>query len=112
MKKQYSVKEPLYSAWLNLKFASVGTEAEAINYVLNSKIAKNVPKRKTVRKDFRPKGPPRHDPTSAEWQSVLIEQQQKNQKSAKKRKPADSTIEEGGQAKKKKSAQKKNSNSE
>ena len=112
MKKQYSVKEPLYSAWLNLKFASVGTEADAINYVLNSKIAKNVPKRKTVRKDFRPKGPPRHDPTSAEWQSVLIEQQQKNQKSAKKRKPADSTIEEGGQAKKKKSAQKKNSNSE
>ena len=77
-----------------------------------NKIAKNVPKRKTVRKDFRPKGPPRHDPTSAEWQSVLIEQQQKNQKSAKKRKPADSTIEEGGQAKKKKSAQKKNSNSE
>ena len=107
-KKEFkTVKDPLYRAWLQLKFAAAGTESEAIDHLLDSKVAKNIPKRKTVRKDFRPKGPPRHDPTSPEWISVLVEQQDK-QKAVKKRKlpekPGKENI-EGGKQKKRKPAQ-------
>ena len=102
-KKEFkTVKDPLYRAWLQLKFAAAGTESEAIDHQLDSKVAKNIPKRKTVRKDFRPKGPPRHDPTSPEWISVLVEQQDK-QKAVKKRKlpekPGKENIEGGKQKK-------------
>ena len=88
LKKQFkNVKDPLYRAWLHLKFAAAGTETEAIDHLLDSKVAKNVPKRKTVRKDYRPKGPARHDPTSPEWVSVLEEQQQNRKLLQKERCP-------------------------
>ena len=97
LKKEFkSVKGPLYRAWLHLKFAAAGTETEAIDHLLDSKVAKNVPKRKTVRKDYRPKGPARHDPTSPEWVSVLEEQQEK-QKTAPKRKLPNNPGNEDGQ---------------
>jgi hypothetical protein len=96
-KKQFkSAKDPLYRAWLHLKFAAAGTETEAIDHLLDSKVANNVPKRKTVRKDYRPKGPARHDPTSPEWVSVLEEQQEK-QKTAPKRKIPNNPENEDGQ---------------
>ena len=41
-----SVKDPLYRAWLTLKFAALGTESEAIDRLLSSKIAKMFPKEK------------------------------------------------------------------
>ena len=116
LKKQFkSVKDPLYRAWLHLKFAAAGTETEAIDLLLDSKVAKNVPKRKTVRKDYRPKGPARHDPTSPEWVSVL-EEQQERQKPAPKRKlpvnPGDvqQSKKKKQAPKKKKSSDKENSN--
>ena len=63
LKKEFtSVKDPLYRAWLLLKFAAAGTETEAIDRLLSSKIAKNVPKRKTKRKDPQPSGPDRYKP--------------------------------------------------
>ena len=41
-KKEFlTVKDPLYRAWLTLKFAASGTESEAIDRLLSSKIAKN-----------------------------------------------------------------------
>ena len=86
-KKQFKcVKDPLYRAWLNLKFAATGTETEAVDRLLDSKVAKNVQKRKTKRKDFRPTGPARHDPTSPEWVSVLTEQEVKKKPASKKKK--------------------------
>ena len=49
-KKEFlTVTDPLYRAWLTLKFAASGTESEAIDRLLSSKIAKNVPKRKKLR---------------------------------------------------------------
>ena len=60
-KKEFiNVKEPLYKAWLHLKFAAAGTETEAIDRLLSSKIAKSVQKRKTKRKDTQPSGPARY----------------------------------------------------
>ena len=46
-KKEFlTVKDPLYRAWLTLKFAASGTEREAIDRLLSSKVAKNVPPKK------------------------------------------------------------------
>ena len=60
-KKEFiNVKEPLYKAWLHLKFAAAGTETEAIDRLFSSKIAKSVQKRKTKRKDTQPSGPARY----------------------------------------------------
>ena len=90
LKKQFNtVKDPLYRAWLNLKFAAAGTEIEAVDRLLDSKVAKNVPKRKNVRKDFRPTGAARHDPTSAEWIAVLTEQEDKRKQAPKRKSPAE-----------------------
>ena len=88
LKKEFtSVKDPLYRAWLLLKFAAAGTETEAIDRLLSSKIAKNVPKRKTKRKDAQPSGPARHDPSSPASVSILTEQKEnKKNVSAPKRK--------------------------
>ena len=81
-----SVKDPLYRAWLTLKFAASGTESEAIDRLLSSKIAKNVPKRKTERKEVQPSGPARHDPSSPECVAILTEQQEKKRNVAPQRK--------------------------
>ena len=78
LKKEFlSVKDPLYRAWLNLKFAASGTETEAIDRLVASKVAKNVPKRKNERKEVQPSGPSRHDPISPEWVTILTKQQAK-----------------------------------
>ena len=95
LQKQFqNVKDPLYRAWLNLKFAAVGTETEAVDRLLESKLAKNVPKRKNKRKDFRPSGPARHDPTSTEWVSVLTEQEEKKKQSSKRKNPENVLVEQ------------------
>ena len=111
LKKEFtSVKDPLYRAWLLLKFAAAGTETEAIDRLLSSKIAKNVPKRKTKRKDPKPSGPDRHDPSSPAWVSILTEQKEnKKNVSAPKRK---STTAQPNKipAKKQKSSNKENNN--
>ena len=46
-KEFLTVKDPLYRAWLTLKFAASGTESEAIDRLLSSKIAINIRNRKT-----------------------------------------------------------------
>ena len=84
-KKHFNtVKEPLYKAWLNLKFASIGTEVEAVDHLLASKVAKNVQKRKNQRRDNRPTGPARYKPNGPEWNAVLLEQENKKQSKVKK----------------------------
>ena len=110
LKKEFtSVKDPLYRAWLLLKFAASGTETEAIDRLLSSKIAKNVPKRKTKRKEAQPSGPSRHDPSSPEWVAILTEQQEKKKNvAAPKRKRTTAQIKKTP-AKKKKSSNKENS---
>ena len=116
MKKEFaSVKDPLYRAWLHLKFAAAGSETEAIDRLLSSKIAKNVQKRKTKRKDPQPIGPARYDLSSPEWVAILTEQ--KNNKKttvAPKRKSAAAGTKSNAAgtkntaAKKKKTSNKKN----
>ena len=53
-----------YQTWLNLKIQSVGTEVEAFERVLSSRMAKNVPKKKTTRKNDKPDGDERNNPLS------------------------------------------------
>ena len=83
LKKEFtSINDPLYRAWLHLKFAAAGTETEAIDRLLSSKVAKNVQKRKTKRKDPQPSGPARYDPSSPEWVAILTEQRENKKTTA------------------------------
>ena len=109
MKKEiFSVKDPLYRAWLNLKFAASGTETEAIDRLLASKVAKNVPKRKNKRKEVQPSGPSGHDPSSPEWVTILTEQQAKKKNVAAPKRKNTSAKTNETPAKKKKSSNKEN----
>ena len=53
-----------YQTWLMLKMQSVGTEEEAFERVLSSRLAKNVPKKKSTRKSDLPTGDDRYNPLS------------------------------------------------
>ena len=49
-KKIFNVNEPLYQAWLHLKFAALGSAHEALDKVLASKAPKNIPKQEKKKK--------------------------------------------------------------
>ena len=85
-KKIFDVNEPLYQAWLHLKFAALGSEHEALDKVLASKAPKNIPKQKRKRNDHLPKGAARHNPLSKEFKEALLEQE--NKKETKSAPPA------------------------
>ena len=79
--------EPLFSAWLTLKLATIPSEKEALDQVLKSHEVSNVPKRKNKRKQNVPSGPTRFDPSSQEWIYILEETSQAS--AAKKQKSMD-----------------------
>ena len=54
-----------YQTWLLYKMQSVGTEKEALDRVLSSRIPKDVPKKETTRKSDLPTGDDRYNPLSA-----------------------------------------------
>ena len=81
-KKIFNVNEPLYQAWLHLKFAALGSEHEALDKVLASKAHKNIPKQKRKRNDHLPKGAARHNPLSKEFKEALLEQEIKKETKA------------------------------
>ena len=57
--KSWVQDEPLFSSWLTLKLATIPTEKEALDNILRSHKALNVPKRKNKRKQSLPSGPSR-----------------------------------------------------
>ena len=79
-KKSINFDEPLFNAWLVLKNSSLPTEAQVVASVLQDHLASNVPKKKTQRKQNLPVGPARYDPSSPEWEMILIEQSEKSSK--------------------------------
>lgn len=72
--------EPLYSSWVVLKVATIPTEEEALDSVLSSHTAKNVPKRAKKRNANVPVGPMRYDPSSSAWVEILKETEAKKMK--------------------------------
>ena len=66
--------------------ASLPTKAQALKKVLGDHTASNVPKKKTNRKRNLPLGPARYDPSSPEWEEILLEQASKKKKPAQKTK--------------------------
>ena len=72
-KKKFGYNHTKFQCWLRLKFASVGTESQAIDHLLSSKLASNVPKRKVKRIQNVPVGSARYDITSEEWKKILNE---------------------------------------
>ena len=71
--KSWVHDEPLVSSWLTLKLATIPTEKEALDQVLRSHKAVNVPNNKQKRKQNVPSGPTRFDPSSQDWISILEE---------------------------------------
>ena len=59
-----NLEEPLFKAWLVLKNASLPTEAQVLEKIIEDHTAKNIPKRKTKRKRQLPEGPARYDPST------------------------------------------------
>ena len=78
--------EPLYSSWFALKVATIPTEEEALDSVLSSHTAKNVPKRAKKRNANVPVGPMRYDPSSSAWVEILKETETKKMKLIEKKK--------------------------
>ena len=77
-----NLDEPLFKAWLVLKNASLPTEAQVLEKIIDDHTAKNIPKKKTNRKRQLPEGPARYDPSSSEWENILLEQAAKKKKVA------------------------------
>ena len=71
-KKIFSVPNTDYRAWLCYKIESLGTEGEAIGYVLDCKMPSNVPKKSTKRKNNMPIGVDRYDATSDAMMETFI----------------------------------------
>ena len=84
--KGYYCAEPLYSSWLALKVATIPTEDEALNLVLSSHTAENVPKRAKKRNVNVPVGPMRYDPSSSAWVEILKETEAKKIRLSEKKK--------------------------
>ena len=97
--------EPLFSAWLTLKLATIPSEKEALDEVLKSHEATNVPKRKNKRKQNVPSGPTRFDPSSQDWIDILEESSQAT--AAKKLKSLDKTSKQKPKQKPKQKTSKK-----
>ena len=57
--KSWVQDQPIFSSWLTLKLATIPTEKEALDNILRSHKALNVPKRKNKRKQSLPSGPSR-----------------------------------------------------
>ena len=92
-------EEPLFSAWLTLKLATIPTEKEALDKVLRSHEATNVPKKKTNRKRNVPSGPTRFDPISQDWVDILEETSKASE--AKKKKSSEKASAKTAQKEKK-----------
>ena len=71
MQKNFKEPNPIYQAWLQLKLASLPTEAEALQAVLHKHSPENLPKRKKMASKNVPVGPPRFNPISQEWVEIL-----------------------------------------
>ena len=79
--RNLSSAEPLFQAWLVLKNASLPTEDQALQNVLQSHTASNVPKKKTAIRRNLPIGPGRYNPSGPEWESILEEREKKKKTS-------------------------------
>ena len=86
--KNFTSKDSIYQSWLVLKRASIGTETEALDSLLEDKIPKNLQKSKSKRNMNYPSGPARYDCTGPEWMELMRSRREKKatKKSTKKKK--------------------------
>ena len=85
--KVYNVPNTDYQAWLQYKLLSIGSEKEAFDHILSSRMPKKIPNKKTNRKSNKPEGVDRYDPLSQAWTECLPKTAPKsNPKKSKKSK--------------------------
>ena len=73
-----------FLSWLILKLQAVGTEEEALERILSSRIPHNVPKKKTNRKQDLPDGGPRYGPQTAEFYASMVRKEERAKKGKRK----------------------------
>ena len=66
-KRKFDFPHAEYQSWLVLKLQALGTEQEALERILSSRIPQNVPKKKTNRTRDMPKGDARYAPQHDEF---------------------------------------------
>ena len=66
-RRKFDFPHAEFQSWLPLKLQAVGTEQEALDRVLSSRIPQNVPKKKTTRTRDMPKGDARYAPQHNEF---------------------------------------------
>ena len=76
--KNFTHPNPMYQAWLTLKLASLPTEKEAIQKVLDRHSPSNLPKCQKTSQRNELRGAARFNPTSQEWVEILEEREAKN----------------------------------
>ena len=84
-KKNFAMKDSIFQSWLVLKRASIGTETEALDALLEEKTPKNLPKSKSKRNMNYPSGPARYDCSGPEWLELMRSRRQKKEKEEKER---------------------------
>ena len=90
-KKNFAVKDSIYQSWLVLKRASIGTETEALDALLEEKTPQNLPKSKSKRNMNYPSGPARYDCSGPEWLELMRSRREKKEKEEKEREKKKST---------------------
>ena len=84
-KKNFTIKDCTYQSWLVLNRASIGTESEALDTLLEEKTPKNLPKSKPKRNMNYPSGPARYDCSGPEWLELMRSRREKKEKEEKER---------------------------
>ena len=73
-----------FLSWPILKLQAVGTEEEALERILSSRIPQNVPKKKTTRKQDMPVGAPRYGPQTPEFYACMVRKEERAKKGKRK----------------------------
>ena len=71
LERNFTEPNPIYQAWLQLKLASLPTEGEALQAVLQKHAPKNLPKWKKAVIHKVPYGAARFNPISQDWVKIL-----------------------------------------
>ena len=93
-KAHFNVPHAEYQSWLILKQQAVGTEQEAFDRVLASRLHKDVPKKKSKRTNDMPKGGARYEPQHEEFYGYFERCEERKNKGKRKVSPTSSIVDD------------------
>ena len=70
--KKLDNKNTLFQSWLPMKLATLPSEVQALDAVIESRSPKDIPQRKKRTNRGLPVGQDRFNPTSEEWKKIMV----------------------------------------